>query len=334
MSFKIDRGLFRYDFIDHHAVLCVPIDADGKEIRKRYLKIARRLHPDSCATASDAEKQQASQLLSKLVNPAYEKLSADRNRAEYMVLLTQMGKRLLQEPDTVILKTDVALQLAQAPNVDNLYRSAINKLAETQYDSIEQVLQTIGQISELNLVYLIKTAGRGVASAPPPPPPPAATPKPQPPQATAAPSPTAGRTYTPPPAPPQPAAPPQEESIVGQYLRRAQTLISKNQFAAARVELQDALKIEPNNSRCHSMMGFVYYKQNQLKMAKIHFDRALVLNPKDDMALKGKKVVEKELGIKPSITAPTSTSHPQPKPQQPKSGGGGLFGGLFGGKKK
>ncbi|MEB3178258.1 MAG: tetratricopeptide repeat protein [Nostocaceae cyanobacterium] len=327
MSFKIDRGLFRYDFIDHHAVLCVPIDADGKEIRKRYLKVARRLHPDSCATATPEEKQQASQLLSKLVNPAYEKLSADRSRTEYMVLLSQMGKRLLQEPDTVILKTDLALRLAQAPTVDNLYRSAINKLAATQYDSLEQALQIIAQISELNLVYLLKTANRGVASAPPPPP----APGPQQPPAGSTASPTTSK-YTPASLPTQPAAP-QEESIVGQYLRRAQTLIGKNQFAAARVELQDALKIEPNNSRCHSMLGFVYFKLNQLKMAKVHFDRALALNPKDDMALKGKRVVEKELGIKPGTPTPTASANPAPK-SQPKSEGGGLFGGLFGGKKK
>ena len=49
MSLKIDRGLFKYDFIDHHAILCVPVDADVKDIRKRYLQIARRLHPDSSA---------------------------------------------------------------------------------------------------------------------------------------------------------------------------------------------------------------------------------------------------------------------------------------------
>jgi len=34
--FKIDSGLFQFDFTDHHAVLGVPIDADFKDIRKRY----------------------------------------------------------------------------------------------------------------------------------------------------------------------------------------------------------------------------------------------------------------------------------------------------------
>ncbi|NET50396.1 MAG: J domain-containing protein, partial [Merismopedia sp. SIO2A8] len=46
MALKIDRGLFNTDFTDHHAVLGVPIDASSKDVRKRYLRIARRLHPD------------------------------------------------------------------------------------------------------------------------------------------------------------------------------------------------------------------------------------------------------------------------------------------------
>ena len=53
------------------------MDADAQEIRKRYLQIARSLHPDSCAAASDQEKLLANKLLSKLVNPAYEQLYQD-----------------------------------------------------------------------------------------------------------------------------------------------------------------------------------------------------------------------------------------------------------------
>ncbi|NET53020.1 MAG: J domain-containing protein, partial [Merismopedia sp. SIO2A8] len=84
MSFQIERGLFKFDFTDHHAVLGIPIGADKKEVRKRYLKIARNLHPDSSKAEGEAEKQQANQLLSKLVNPAYEQLSKDDR--EYLVM--------------------------------------------------------------------------------------------------------------------------------------------------------------------------------------------------------------------------------------------------------
>ena len=74
MSFQIDRGLFKFDFTDYHAVLGVSVDADVKEVRKQYLKIARLLHPDSSKSNDEAEKQQANMLLTKLVNPAYEQL--------------------------------------------------------------------------------------------------------------------------------------------------------------------------------------------------------------------------------------------------------------------
>ncbi len=162
MSLRIDRGLFKYDFIDHHAILCVPVDADVKEIRKRYLTIARRLHPDSNPTASASEKQLASEFLSKLVNPAYEKISAERTRSEYMIVLSQMGKRLVLESSSVELTTDLSKQLAGTPNLDHVYKSAIAKLAQTQYDSLQQVPQVIAQISELNLVYLMRNAGKSL----------------------------------------------------------------------------------------------------------------------------------------------------------------------------
>ena len=318
MSFKIDRGLFKYDFIDYHAVLCVPVDADVKEIRKRYLKIARRLHPDSSFTESASQKELGNELLSKLVNPAYEKLCSDRTRTEYILILSQIGKRLVQESTSVTLNTELARQLAQTPNMDHFYRSAIAKIGETQYDSLEQVLQVIAQVSELNLVYLMRSASKSSAVPPPP-----AQPKVQ----------SGTPQSNTPKNPPPPAAPPKEDSIVEQYVRRAQSLIDKNQFAQAKVELQDALKLEPKNSHCHSLIAMVYLKQNQLKMAKIHFDNALKLDPNDETALQWKPKIDRAIGQQPSDHKVTSSANNGDK-QPDKSGSGGLFGGLFGGKKK
>lgn len=325
MSLRIDRGLFKYDFIDHHAVLCIPIDADVKDIRKRYLTIARRLHPDANAAASASEKQLSSEFLSKLVNPAYEKLSADRNRAEYMIVLSQMGKRLVQESTSVDIHTNLGKQLATAPesNINQLYKTAIAKLAETQYDSLQQVPQIIAQISELNLIYLMRSAGKSLAAPSPPLIQP--TVNSAPPKQNPAPN----TTPTAPPPPP----PANEDSAVEHYFRRAQTLIDKNQFAQAQVELQDALKLEPKNSRCHSLIALVYLKQKRLKMAKIHFDNALKLDPNDKAALEWKPKLDKALGQQSGGAKgnpPASTTGKQ----SDKSGGGGLFGGLFGGKKK
>jgi curved DNA-binding protein CbpA len=319
MSLKIDRGLFKYDFLDYHAVLCVPVDADIKEIRKRYLKIARQLHPDSCINASESEKRLANQLLSKMVNPAYEKLSVERNRAEHILILSQIGKRLVQEAASVELTGDLSKQLANTPNVDLLYKNTIYKIAETQFNNLQQVPQIIAQISELNLVYLMRGAAQSIS-------------KPQPlrPPVNAASTPSTSKA--PSKGTPTPASePPKEDSVADNYIRRAQNLIEKNQFAQAKVELQDALKLEPKNSRCHSLIGMVYLKQNQVTMAKVHFENALKLDPKDALALEWKPKIDKFLA-KQSGNSQVTSSSGHGSGQSDKSGG--LFGGLFGGKKK
>ncbi|HEY9734796.1 MAG TPA: J domain-containing protein, partial [Trichocoleus sp.] len=161
---NIDQGLFKLDFADHHAVLGMPIDSDLKEARKRYLKIARRLHPDSLAAASDSEKQQASELLSKLVNPAYETLSQEKPASEYALVLRLKGQQLSQQLASVQLTVESAQALMTSNNIDHAYLSAFRALAEKQYENLDEVLAITGQMSELNLAYLIRKAG---ASAPP-----------------------------------------------------------------------------------------------------------------------------------------------------------------------
>ena len=63
MSFQIERGLFKFDFTDHHAVLGILVNEDVKEVRKRYFKIARILHYDSPNCESEAEIKQSNQPL-------------------------------------------------------------------------------------------------------------------------------------------------------------------------------------------------------------------------------------------------------------------------------
>ncbi|TVP65303.1 MAG: J domain-containing protein [Nodularia sp. (in: Bacteria)] len=317
MSLKIDHGLFKYDFIDHHAILCVPVDADVKDIRKRYLQIARRLHPDSSVITSVEDKHLANELLSKFVNPAYEHLSKERSRAEYFIVVSQIGKHLVQESTPVELSSDLAKQLVNAPNIDYSYRTAIAKIAATQYDSLQQSIQKISQISELNLVYLMRSAANASASSQP--------------SVKSKSNSGTPKLNTAPPPPPPPAV--KEDAPVEQYIRRAEGLMNKNQFSQAKVELQDALKLEPKNSHCHSLIALVYLKQNQVKMAKIHFDNALKLDPTNKIALSWKPKIEKALGIQSGGSKVTSPPH-DGNNQPDKSGGGGLFGGLFGGNKK
>lgn len=333
MSFNIERGLFKFDFLDHHAVLGIPVNADVKEVRKRYIKIARSLHPDTIKNASEAEKKLANQLLSKLVNPAYEQLF--QNNRDYVVNLGHLGRRLAGEKSKVPLTSDAAQKLAKAGiNLDNSYKSLVQNLATKQYDVLEKVLDNIAQISELNMVYLMLSGGKigpgavasgakaplgGTAKAPP-----TATPNNRPPTG----NPGVGQ-------PPNSKGGTLEDSGLSratEYIRRAEGYMSKENYAGAVLELREALKLDPTSGRAHTLLGVSFLKQNQATMAKVHINKALQLNPKDELALRGKKhldnLAQKNNGGKP----PAQAKPEQTKP--PEKQGGGLFGGLFGGKKK
>jgi curved DNA-binding protein CbpA len=332
MSLKIDQGLFNLDFTDYHAILGAAVDADIKEIRKRYLAIARRLHPDSYVTEDEADRKDAAELLSKLVNPAYEKLSHEKNYTEYCVLLRLKGQQALKQQETVVLTSDSARRLAAAPDIDVTYRTALKELAEKQYQQLSHALEVAGQISELNLVYLMRKESRGEAVG--------ARRASQPsPAASSAPPAAAVVPRSPASNAPLSRVPVTREALVAAYLRRAQEFEMKQNFPRAILELRDAIKMEPTHSTCHSRLGMIYLKTNQNTMAKIHFNKALELNPQDAVALEGKSRLEPS-----SSTAGTGKSEAKGK-TDPKSksaakggkpdnkGNGGLFG-LFGGKKK
>jgi len=319
MPFEIGRGLFKYDFTDHHAILGIPVDADPKSVRKRYLKIARNLHPDSCKAESEAEKKQANELLSKLVNPAYEQLSKE-NR-DYAISLKLMGKRLAGEKNKVSIASDAAKQLARSgAGLENVYKSSLQNLASKQYSSVKEALGKIAEISELNLVYLMlkdgkispgKDSGAG---------------KPPKDKDTSTGEDTLIQT--------DPGPDPQKllEKRVAAYIRRAEGYIAKNNFAKAILELRDALKLDQKNSNCHSLLGVAYLKQRQTAMAKVHFGKALQLNPKDERALKGKKYIE-QMAAKSGGTQPTNSGGSGKSSGNQSKSGGGLFG-MFGNKKK
>ncbi len=333
MSFDFNRGLFKFDFIDHHAILGMPIDASAGEIRKRFLKIARRLHPDIC---QGDDKPKAEALLSKLVNPAYAKLSNDRERDEYVILLKMMGKRLVQDGQSVSVKSDAAKRLLQGGSFDQAYKNTLAQLAEKQYDDLSGSAETIATISELNLVYLLRKErdGGGIKKQP--------RPMSQPPMRTQPPGTQPPGTQPPTTAGGQAAvSTPQQNPYVEQYCNRATMLIEKNNLNGvmmARKELQEALKLDPNSSVAHGLMGILYLKQNQLKpstayvtLAKQHVTQALKLNPREPVALDARKQLN-QLIANTATTSQEAGAKTSKKPD-PKSNGG-LFGGLFGGKKK
>ena len=309
MSFEMTKGLFKYDFTDQHAILGIPLDAEFNDIRKRYMKIARRLHSDTCSFESQADKDWANQFLSKVVNPAYNKFSKESDRKEYNLLLAAIGKRVAKEQAKMEIESEAAKQLATAKDWEEAYKTAVSKLALKQYESVKETQEAIDQISELNMVYLLRKermgGGVGVAAGSPPK---AATPTSTAKTAAAA----TPATATPPPPPPKPQVSPAEA-----YCRRAQGFMDSKSYAKAILELNEGVKRDPKHSEAHALLAMCYLQQDQATMAKLEMKKALDSNPEEPTALEVKKKLEQ---------ASAKSKKGDDKP--------GFFASLFGGKKK
>ena len=311
MSFEMTKGLFKYDFTDQHAILGVPLDAEFNDIRKRYMKIARRLHSDTCSFESQADKDWANQFLSKVVNPAYNKFSKESDRKEYSLLLAAIAKRVAKEQPKMQIESEAAKQLATAKDWEEAYKTAVSKLALKQYESVKETQEAIDQISELNMVYLLRKermgGGVGVAAGSPPK---AATPTST--AKTAAATPATPATATPAPPPPK-----VQDSPAEAYCRRAQGFMDSKSYAKAILELKEGVKRDPKHSKAHAMLAMCYFEQDQATMAKLEMKKALDSNPQEPTALEVKKKLEQ---------ASAKSKKGDEKP--------GFFASLFGGKKK
>ncbi|MGF1588864.1 MAG: DnaJ domain-containing protein [Pleurocapsa sp.] len=326
MSFAIKHGLFRLNIIDHHAVLGVSLDAEPKQIRLRYLKIAQKLHPDKCR--SDAARMNtAGQILSKLVNPAYEQLSRKTTFAEQQLILAQIGKHLVENKAKISVKSAMAQELLTVgDSVELVYPKLLKKLAGEQYKSLEQIVKEIEAISELNLVYLLlksdRAINRNVTSAS------EAISNTKKPtiaknKTTLTPSPPSSKTRA-------KIEEPTSESRVAAFVNRAQQYISKGEFDSAIQELRDALKIDPNHGIVHAVMGRAYLHQKQWTMAKVYIDKAWKAEPHNQIVMESKKAYDK-LANKSKISNPGSVANANPNHQSAKSG---FFSRIFRPKKK
>jgi curved DNA-binding protein CbpA len=308
MVLQLDKGLFSGDFNDHYAVLGVPLDIDPKDIRKAYLKIARRLHPDSSSLTNDTDRTAASQLLSKWVNPAWECLSQEKNRTEYNLLMKLKAQAAGANTSQSVHLNSLAQQLLTAPNADFFYKSALNDLFTKQFAQLDQTIELTGRISEINLAYLMRKQSSGENTI-----------------ASMKPLYTQGATVSETPPAGAAAQNPAEsfqrvvrESLAEPYFRRAEGFFKRGDFVRTIRELRDGLAIDAKHGPSHSMLGMAYLNQKQPTMAKIHFNKALEINPEDEQAQIGKSSIERM----------NATNAPDPA----KSKKSGFLGGLFGRK--
>ena len=333
MSFAIKQGLFKLNITDHHAILGVSLDADPKQIRLRYLKIAQKLHPDKCRS-KPAKAKMAGQLLSKLVNPAYEQLSRKSAFAEHQLVLTQIGKRLAENKDKLIVKGQLAQELLKAGHgAELVYPNLLKKLATNQYQDLAKVGQIIEEISELNMVYIMLKSDRGINR----------NRIQSPPQKQTNPSRDVSQskaTQSQADTPKTPATSststeePTTESRVNAFVSRAQQYISKGEFDRAIKEVKDALRIDPNHGVAHAIIGRAYLHKKQLTMAKVHIDKAFKAEPHNQIVMDSKKAIDRLSRGTNKSKASNPGANAKSTDKNNKPGNSGFFSGFFGSKKK
>ena len=290
MSFTIKHGLFRANITDYHAILGVSLDAEPKNIRIKYLRTTQKLHPDTCK-ANPEEKRMAGKILSNLVNPAYEQLSNKTAFAEHHLVLTQIGKRYAENKEGLSLSSDSAQKLLGIEkDLEKTYLELLKDQSTDQYKEISKVLKRIAIISELNLAYLIRKHEQGTNRVE------FARTQSSKPQENTAKQEKAKTSATSKSQPGQQDSPQEEatpEPRVTSYIRRAKEYMEKGNINDAVSELRDGLRVDPNNSTCHALLGQAYIRQSQLTMAKIHIKKAQKANSKDPAVLVSMEMLEK-----------------------------------------
>jgi tetratricopeptide (TPR) repeat protein len=292
--------------VDPYAVLGVAVTADNNRVLKRYRDIAKLLHPDRFGQDHGEAKEQATQVLASLVNPAYKQLKAEKGRNESVANL-RMKVRLHNKRDgTLAPKSQVAHQLLEHPvsAVDVFYEQAIAKLAAAQYENLDQFEANTEQLNELNLIYLqlklgdmgVREKRSGIIAA--------AEVKPL--------------NIIPTTVKPEVAT----ESYDQRHYRRAKQYATNSNWADVIGELRDAIKLKSDKSEYHSLLAIAYLRQNMQGMARAHLKRALELNPSDPLVIK----YAPQLGmvLPPAASPPLNGKKPSAKQSaavSPKRGG-------------
>ena len=118
------------------AILGVPVIADERRILKRYRQVAKQLHPDVQAVKSTASREFASQVLARLVNPAYQRIKQDRGRKETLATLRFKVRRLARDnmfhPTT---KAGQALMHTPSTEIEVFYEKSVAEISTQQFEA-------------------------------------------------------------------------------------------------------------------------------------------------------------------------------------------------------
>jgi tetratricopeptide (TPR) repeat protein len=268
--------------MDPYAVIGVPVTADASRLTKRYRTVAKVLHPDRYSNADPKVRELVTQLLGRLVNPAYGKVKDERGQREILALVRLQALQSLK--DGVAVKTTVARSLQTKPvqAAEMFYEEQVSQLADRQYTDLNAFVDCTRSILELNSVYLQLKQGD--------------------------PNPRPRRTGLMPAQPEitivKPAAAVTSTNLYAKrHYDRAKHYAQTSGWKEAIVELKDAIRMDPSCSDYHALIGFVYFKQEHRSMARVHFKQALKLNPEDKLAKRFIQYVTDD--------RPTATTTPQ-----------------------
>ena len=296
-------------FSDPYATLGLSVAADERRLLKRYRQVAKRLHPDVQAQSDEATQAFAKEIITRLVNPAYQRLKVDKSRSETLATLRFKVRRLARQ-NKLNPSSPLAQKLLKLPDteVDIFYEQTLERLALKQYDSAQTFEQVTPQLAELNLVYLRRKMGETVirekrtglvAST--------AAPI----KATSSPTQSSSQNGS-------ASAESSQTSYAERHIERAQAYLQKGNHAQAVQELRDAIRISPNNSHYHALLGRTYLAQRLEGMAKVHFRQSLKLDASNALARKYASKLGIEIPSGPKVQVGVSK-------QKSKGGFFGLF---------
>jgi tetratricopeptide (TPR) repeat protein len=261
--------------VDPYAVIGVPVTADGQRLIKRYRSVAKLLHPDRFIQADPSVRELVTQLLTRLVNPAYGKVKDESSQKEILVLIRLEAQQAAKDgidPQTAVARSLKSQPIAQ---VDSFYEQQVSAISDRQYSDLHSFDEATRSLIELNAVYFQLKSGeptwrpRRTGLMPTP-----SMSQSNPSQSTQHAAPT---TIVPP-------VPPSNDVYAKRHFDRAKHYAQTSAWKEAVSELKDAIRMDQSCGDYHALLGFVYFKQEQRGMARVHFKQALKLNPDDKLA--------------------------------------------------